>query len=163
MSFQTSLNFLKQVSLHSEAYLKGDDWVRSRLADLKIDLWLATEHGEVEEAHQVEWIHQQIEVYQSALRKTLFDPDPKDISGSLAMEAAAADLASYVLQIVKQQEETEASFQGVLTGAKAYLRGDSVRNEAHSCMTRVHSYCGIIFEDVGEVIQRAQHLLDCCK
>lgn len=160
---RTSLRFFENVGLRSEAYLKGDDWVRSRLADLKIDLWLATEHGEAEGTQQVEIIHQQIETLSGVLRKSVFDPDPKDLRGSLPIEIAAADLARYVLHIAKQEHDDGTTFSTILSSAEHYMNTTYARSEAHACMERVRRYCGIVFEDVAEVISSAKHLLACCR
>ncbi len=159
-SIGKTINFLRQVGLRSEAYLKGDDWVKSALADLKIDHWLATEHGEAENTTQVEWIHRQIEIYQKVLHKTVFDPDPTELDGGLAIQAAAADLGQYVVQIARRKE---AGFAAILSAAEQLLDERDARIFASECMQRVSNYCGIVHDDIGEVIKRAKHLLSCCK
>ncbi len=161
-AFRNALHFFRQVGWRSEAYLKGDDWVRSRITDLKIDLWLATEHGETEESDQVELISREMEVHHGILQKSIFDPDPEEIDGGLAMETAAADCAGYVLAITRHKEGKDATFQRILTLAIAHLETEEARGDAHSCMERVASYRGIVFQDVTGVIERAKHLLECC-
>lgn len=157
---EKAILFMKQVGLRSEAYLKGDIWVRSKLTDLKIDLWLATEQGEAEGSAQVEWLYRQIDTYEKVLYKTIFDPDPADLSGSLAIQAAAADLGQFMLQLAKINDTTH---EATLSKAIQMLEEEGARDIAFECMERVSAYCGIVHEDVAEIIGRAKHLLSCCK
>jgi hypothetical protein len=128
------------------------------LADLQIDLYLETENGEVEGNTQVEWIRSQIEIYRSVLKKTVFDPDPLELGGSLAIEAAAADLGQYVLQTVARHE---VDYKRMVSGAQALLAEDEARIMASECMNRVSIYRGIVQQDILEVIARATQLISC--
>lgn len=162
-SFKKADYFLRQIGLRSEAYLKGDDWVKSTVADLRLDLWLLTEHGEVENDEQAAWIHRQIEVYQKVLTKSIFDPDSESIDGGLAIQVAASDLGQYVLAIATSELKEEENFSIVADRAIELLMDSNSRNDAASCMQRVSQYRGVIYEDIDEVIQRATRLLSLCK
>jgi hypothetical protein len=152
--------FCKLVQLRSEAFVHGAQWVKSRLADLKIDLWLATEQGEDGETEQVNEIHHQIDILQTSLEPSIFDPKPED-AGILSMQSAAADLALFAIHIAKQQMSMAdtTDFSVVLQHAKDFLKTDEARSEAHSCMERILERPGVLFEDVQEVLERAQSLL----
>lgn len=157
---QKTQRFLRLVSARSEAYLNGDAWVKSRLTDLKIDLWLATEHGEGEGSEQADWLHAVIDLYEGIFRKTLFDPDPKDLDGGLAIQAAAADLGQYALGIARARQGDERT---LVRRAADILEEPDARDLAAECMRRVSHHRGIVCENTDEVIERARHLLGCCR
>ncbi len=151
------LRSLRLVRFRSEAFAHTKEWIRSALADLKIDLWLVTEHGEQSAASQVDEIHQQIEILEGALKPSIFDPDDK---GSCFTQSAAADVAQYAICIVKLELGNQAPLECILESALRFLRTDDGRDEAHKCLNRVSSEEGIVFEDVGDVLQRAIRLLE---
>ena len=153
------LFFLKLTGLRAEAYAQGKAWVHSRIADLKIDLHLTTEHGEGENTNQVDEILQQIQQLESTLNPSLFDPDPQD-TGNSFLQSAAADLACFVLTVAKQKRQ-DGDALAVLQDAKDFLQTPAARSEAHEWMERILHRPGVVFEDVDDVIDRAGHLLSC--
>src|SRR3989344_272079 len=101
-----AMRFLKLAGLCSQAFVQGEEWVRSHIADLKIDLRLTTEYGEEHDTRQVDDIHCQIEILQSMLRQSLFDPvgEPE----KLCIQGAATDLAQFALCIARHGKADHA-------------------------------------------------------
>ncbi len=158
IEFDKTMRFLKLTWLHSEAIVRGKEWIRSRIADLKIDLWLATEHGEQERSTQVDDIQCEIETLDNLLWPSIFDTH--DIGGH-SLQCAAADLARYAICIMYLDENgAKKDHRARLVSARAFLDTADAHDEAHKCMRRIDDRPGVLFEDVSEVVEKAGRLIE---
>lgn len=155
---EKAMRFLRLSGLHAEAVVRGKAWIRSKIADLKIDLWLATEHGEGEQSVQVDDIQCGIETLDALLWPSIFDTD--DMRGHL-LQIAAADLARYALCIAQVNANGQvADHRTLLSSASSFLEKDEAIDEAYKCMHRIEDSPGVVFEDVREVVENAVRLLE---
>ena len=155
---QDAEKYLSLVRFRSEAFSQSEQRVRSRLADLKIDLWLATEHGEAPDTAQVSQIHAHIELLESRLRPSIFDAVGEVDKYSL--QSVAADLARFALSIAERRiSHDDQGFDMLILLAKRFLESPEARSEAFACQERILGRSGVVFEDVGEIIDRAKHLV----
>ena len=155
---ERTMRFLKLTGLHAEGFARGEKWIRSKIADLKIDLWLATEQGEGERSPQVDDIQLQIETLDAMLWPSIFD---REDEGGYFLQSAASDLARYAVCIANVSANGKSEdHRSLLLYARAFLETADARDEAHKCMRRIEQRPGVVFEDVGDIVKAALTLLE---
>jgi hypothetical protein len=151
---------LKLVAFRSEACFHGRKWMQSKLADLKIDLWLATENGEYNGATngQVDDLHMQIERLQTDLIPSIFSPEEGD--RKLLITAAGAQMAQLALCIVQiRPDMVGAEKHQLLLESINFLDTQPAKSEAAKILCSFLDKSGIVPEDTKEVLGSAISLL----
>lgn len=157
--YRKAETFLTLAALRSEARYRGQEWTRQRIADLKIDLHLATEQGD--ETVQILELRNKIERLENDLTPSIFD-DPERPASDDAMKYSAAHLARQAIEVAfRDSPILPGSFREILVEAKAYLSTEDGLSAAKDNLMLVEHLPDVVLNGQEEVVTGARHLLDC--
>lgn len=146
-----SHRFLDGVRFHADAILAGEEAIRHRLADLKIDRWLCTEHSD-EASDQLQCIEDSIETLERILTPSPFDPEPDP--QAFVSQIVVVKLARAVLERCADDPEA-TTWIAVIQKAKGFLETHEGRSEAASYIVPQLERGGVLLDDVPLITQQA--------